>query len=127
MGAAPKGTMTFSDYAVMIGGPIAFLLVAVLGILWVLGPAPARNPVELVKKGEVRTGMTRSQVLDLLGAPKSKVPLPDGGEAWKYHHGTSEPFVEEDADLKFDAGGALLGAVVSRTPVPIQETERRTP
>src|SRR3972149_4602703 len=96
--------MAFADYAVMIGGPLAFVLTAVLGIMWILGPAPRPNPIEMVRSGKVHPGMTSEQVQDVLGPPKSKVSQPDGGAVWQYHHGTSEPFVEEEAALAFSPG-----------------------
>src|SRR5512132_3716760 len=90
------GKPTAIDYVFMFGGPILFLAIAFWGILWVLGPVPAPNPITLIKKGEVKVGMSQGQVERVLGEPKSTEPQADGSVNWIYHHGTEEPYVEED-------------------------------
>lgn len=107
----------------MFGGPLAFLAVAVFGVLWIIGPAPPSNPIQLIKDQKVTPGMAQERVIEVLGKPKSVVSLPDGGERWEYHHGTADPFVEEDGDLVFSPGGVLLSATVSRAPAPVQGDE----
>lgn len=121
---ARQQPMTALDYLFMIGGPLAFLLVAVLGVYWIIGPAPPDNPIQLIKDHRVAAGMSQEKVLQILGEPKSVVALPDGGERWEYHHGTADPFVEEDGDLVFSPGGILLSATVSRSPAPVSGAER---
>lgn len=121
MGKPARTPMTHLDYLFMIGGPVVFMAFAIFGIYWLIGPAPPMNPVQLVKDGKVEAGMSQQAVLNLLGKPKERVELPDGGERWRYHHGTADPFVEEDADLVFTPGGRLLSASVSKSPIPVPE------
>lgn len=105
------------DYAIMIGGPLAFLLFAILGMYWVLGPAPPPNPVKLIKDGAVKAGMTYAEVERVVGPPKSIEVRPDGGITWRYRHGTAEPFVEEDAYVDFGTSGRVINVSVERVNV----------
>jgi hypothetical protein len=113
--------MSALDYLFMIGGPIAFLLFALLGIYWVLGPGPPPNPVKLIRDGAVTTGMTRKQVLDAVGLPKSEVTNPDGTVTWRFSHGAEEAFVEDDAYVDFGGSGTVINVTVERTHVPSPE------
>ncbi len=117
MSKSALGKPTAMDYAVMIGGPLAFLLLAVLGILWVLGPGPPPNPVKLIREGAVKNGMSAAEVRRAVGEPKSVVSRPDGGVTWRYRRGTAEPFVEDDAYVDFGASGHVIGVTVERTHV----------
>lgn len=111
--------MIWLDYAFMIGGPLAFLLVAVLGIYWVLGPGSPPNPVKLIKDGAVKVGMTQDDVQTAVGKPKSVEARPDGGITWRYRHGTAEPFVEEDAYVDFGSSERVISTSVERTNVQL--------
>jgi hypothetical protein len=113
----PLGKPTAIDYVFMIGGPVAFLAIAVWGILWLLGPAPPGNPVSLLKKGAVKVGMTPSQVLEKVGNPKSIEPRTGGGFTYRYHRGTEEPFVEEDAFIDFSESEKVVNVSFERTAV----------
>jgi hypothetical protein len=107
----------------MVGGPIVFLLFAVLGILWLLGPAPPPNPVKLIKDGKVQAGMSMAEVQNAVGPPKSIESRSDGGFTWRYRHGTSEPFVEEDAYVDFSSTGRVLSVTVERVTAPVAPPE----
>lgn len=113
----PLGKPTALDYAVLFGGPIAFLAIAVFGTLWLLGPAPPNNPVSLLKKGAVQVGMTPEEVVDQVGRPKSIEPRPAGGFTYRYHRGTAEPFVEEDAYVDFSESGRVVNVTFERTAI----------
>jgi hypothetical protein len=118
----PLGKPTAIDYVVMIGMPAAFLAIAFWGILWAFGPPPPENPVSRLKQGVVKPGMTQSQVVDAVGRePQSVEPSPDGGFAYVYHRGTSEPFVEEDAAVHFNSAGFVIRVTFERSAVPIPE------
>jgi hypothetical protein len=114
---SPLGKPTAIDYVVMIGGPVAFLAIAIWGILWMLGPAPPRNPVSLLKKGVVKTGMTPAEVVGQVGQPKSIEPRAGGGFTYRYHRGTAEPFVEEDAYIDFSMNETVVNVSFERTAV----------
>ena len=115
----PLGKPTAFDYLVMIGLPIAFLGIAFWGIVSLMGPAPPANPVSLLKKGVVKIGMSRDQVVGHVGEPKSIETSPDGSFAFIYHRGTEEPFVEEDATVSFTQDGFVRGVSFQKTAVPL--------
>ena len=117
------GKPTAVDYLAMIGGPIAFLAIAIWGILWLLGPAPPPNPVSKLKGGAVRPSMTQRQVVDAVGEPKSIEPRPDGGVDWVYHRGTAEPYVEEDASVTFNAQGSVVRVSFEKSSPPPAESK----
>jgi hypothetical protein len=102
---------------VLYGGPIAFLLLGILLVLWVLGPAPPRNPVDLIRKGMVKQGMNEAQVIAAVGQPKGVEPRDDGGKTFRYRHATTEPFVEEDAYVDLNRDGYVIGTTIERTNV----------
>lgn len=116
---SPLGRPTAFDYVVMIGLPIAFLGIAFWGIVSLMGPAPPANPISLLKKGVVKIGMTRDQVVGEVGEPKSIEASPDGSFAFVYHRGTEEPFVEEDATVSFTQEGFVRSVSFQRTAVPL--------
>jgi hypothetical protein len=120
MGAQRSGPVldkpTALDYAVMFGGPLAFLILAILGIMWLLGPPPQPNPVRLLRDGAVRHGMTVVEVERRLGAPKAVLPR-DGGFTYRYQHGSDRPFVEEDGYVDFDLRGMVVGFAVEQRDV----------
>ncbi len=113
----PLGKPTAIDYVVMIGGPIAFLAIAVWGIFWLLGPGPPKNPVSLLKKGVVKVGMAPAEVIERVGNPKSIEPRTAGGFTYRYHRGTEEPFVEEDAFVDFSESERVVNISFERTAV----------
>lgn len=113
----PLGKPTALDYAVLFGGPIAFLAIAILGTLWLLGPAPPKNPVSLLKKGAVAPGMSPDEVVEAVGRPNSVEPRDAGGFTYRYHRGTAEPFVEEDAYVDFSSSERVVSVSFERTPV----------
>lgn len=115
------GKPTGVDYAVMIGGPVAFIAILVWAIYFFLGPAPPANPVSKLKRGAVSAGMSTDQVRAEVGEPKSIEPRPDGGFTYVYHRGTEEPFVEEDALVAFSASGYVISVSFERTAVPVGE------
>lgn len=117
----PLGKASPFDYFVMIGLPVAFVAIAFWGIVSLMGPAPPANPVSLLKKGVVKIGMTRDEVIGEVGEPKSIEQSPDGSFAFVYHRGTEEPFVEEDATVMFSSGGLVRRVTFERTAVTLPE------
>jgi hypothetical protein len=114
------------DYAFLIGGPVAFLLVAFLGIRTLVGPDPRPDPIPLLREGKITAGMTAQQVLDKLGAPNSSVTNDDGSMQLRYTRTDwSGVTKERNATLAQDEGVVLIGPdgrVVTvrfeRIPVP---------
>lgn len=109
------------DYAVMFGGPILFLLVAVMGIRSFLGPPPPVQVVQRLRDGAVKPGMTENEVLAAVGEPKGRIEKPDGGFAFRYQRSAWDSqrntFLEEDAYIDFSAGGTVTGVTFdSRVP-----------
>ncbi|MFQ3588370.1 MAG: hypothetical protein SNJ74_10775 [Fimbriimonadaceae bacterium] len=111
---SPFEPPTKLDYAVLYGGPIAFLVVAVLGLSWLLGPAPRPNPVEEIRRGNVRVGMTFLQVEKRLGQPNEIVELPDGAFEYTYRRTSVEDlrrsggFTQDEGIVTFDANGRVV-------------------
>ncbi len=102
----------------LYGGPLLFLLFGALLVLWVLGPAPPPNPIAEIRSGKVVSGMSIDQVIAAIGRPKGIEPREDGGMTFRYRHGTSEPFVEEDAYVDINAAGFVFGTSIERVSVP---------
>ncbi|MDR3689282.1 MAG: hypothetical protein P4L46_07885 [Fimbriimonas sp.] len=109
------------DYAFMIGGPLVFLLLAVILIRSLLGGTGPENPVTMLREGAVKTGMSEMQVENIVGPPKSTTENPNGGTTFRYQHGAWDSdrrtFLEEDAYVDFDASDQVSGiSFESRTP-----------
>lgn len=107
----------------MIGGPLLFMIVAVWGLRQLSGPPANVPPVERLRDGSVRPGMTEEEVVKIAGRPKSVSEGADGrttyrymDSAWDVQRGT---FVEEDAYVDFDSRGQVSNVTFeSRTPEP---------
>lgn len=112
----PLGKPTAIDYVVLFGGPIAFLAIAVTLILYLIGPAPRQNPVERIKAGAVRVGMTVEDVERAVGPPREATDREDGGFTYRYKS-SPEPFVEEDAFIDFSPAGRVLTINIERQSV----------
>jgi len=98
--------LTGLDYSVMIGGPLIFVAIAVIGIRALLGGQPVIDPVKMLRDGAVSTGMSEHEVLNKVGQPKATIENKNGGTTFRYQHGTWDTdrstFVEEDAYIDFD-------------------------
>ncbi len=75
----PRDKLKPLDYAVMFGGPIAFLLIFWFGVRAVMGPIPEANPVKKLREGVVKIGDPLDKVNKELGRANDIVELPDGG------------------------------------------------
>ena len=109
------------DYSVMIGGPVVFILIAVVGIGSLLGTQEITNPISKLKSGEVKIGMDESEVLKRVGQPKSTTDNSSGGLTYRYEHGLwdteRKTFMEEDAYIDFDSTNHVSGiSFESKTP-----------
>lgn len=111
------------DYAFMIGGPIVFLLIAWIGVMQLLGPAPAENPVAKLRRDVVKAGMPEAKVIELVGPPKGIEPLSNGGYSFRYQRSgwnqEQKTLQEEDAYVDFTASGTVSSVNFdSREPLP---------
>ena len=113
------------DYAFMIGGPVAFVLLMVVCWSFLIGPRPPMNPISLLKGGKVRVGMSVSEVESTVGSPKYTTTNPDGSEAFHYQGSQWEPsrkvVLGEDATVNFDASGRVSSlSFNSEEPPPLK-------
>jgi hypothetical protein len=120
---SPFEKPTKLDYVVLVLGPLLFLTIAVLGIRSLLGIGGGPHPVERLRNGEVRAGMSEPQVLALLGSPRLVVNNEDGTYILRYDrsewNARDKTFTQVDADVRFDANGVVSGvAFDSATPAP---------
>lgn len=119
-GVEPRTTAdkpTWLDYLLMFGAPIAFVVVLVVGVAMIVGPAPSPTPVGLIKQGVIRNGMSVVEVESRLGPPKGREDKPDGGFAYQYQGATPEPWVVEDGYVDFNSDGYVIGTTVERITV----------
>jgi len=91
------------DYAFLIGGPIVFLLIAVLGMRVVVGPIPPPSPVQRIKDGEITQGMSLDDVVKKLGKPKEITTAPSGDSTTVIYTRTVA-----DGDLQIEEGVITL-------------------
>lgn len=103
-----KPRLTKIDYLFLIGGPVLFVATAVIGIMWLLGPPPPKNPVKLIKEGAVKTGMSVSEVEQILGQPKEMTQTADGGLRFLYVKSSETPFVADEGIVEFSATGQVV-------------------
>ena len=105
------------DYAVMFGGPILFLIVAVLGIRALLGPAPQVDPIRAIRNEEIRSGMSRNEVLDKLGAPSQ-----DTGTTLTYRRTVwdenRKEFAQDEGTIELDGSERVISTKVERLQPP---------
>ncbi|MCW5943766.1 MAG: hypothetical protein KIS66_16155 [Fimbriimonadaceae bacterium] len=113
----PLGTPTRVDYAVMIGGPIVFMLILWFGVNWIVGPGPPPRPIQKLKAGVVKNGMTSEQVIAQVGPPAGIVESPDGSFTYRYQGTGEDAFLAEDAFVDFGAGGRVVNVTFEKTPV----------
>lgn len=113
----PLGKPTRFDYAVMIGGPLAFMLILWLGVNWIVGPPPAPRPVQKLKAGAVKPGMTPEQVRSQVGPPAGTVENADGSFTYRYQATGEDAFQAEDAFVDFSASGRVVNVTFERTQV----------
>lgn len=106
----------------MIGGPLLFLAIAVFGIRALLGPPPELNPVDEIRAGRIRAGMTLDNVVDRLGAPSDLQTKEDGSSALIYRRTGWEQerkeFVQYEATVSLDASGRVIDAKVEKLQPP---------
>lgn len=117
----PKEPLTPLDYTFMIGGPILFFVIAWFGVMSLLGPGPAENPVQKLRREVVKPGMTESQVIREVGEPKSIEETATGGYSFRYQRSgwdsDAKQAREEDAFVDFDANGRVVNITFdSRVP-----------
>ena len=130
---APKHKLQPVDWAVLIGGPLIFLLIAYFGITALLGPPPRPNPMTAIRDQKVTVGQPWSEARERLGPPTSRVDYPDGSFLLRFTRTDwSGVTKERDATLMQDDGivevgpdGRVRSARVERIPVP--DTAPATP
>jgi hypothetical protein len=107
------------DYAFLIGGPIAFFLIAFFGLRAVVGPIPQSSAVQRIKDGEITPGMTTAQVLNKLGAPKNLETKADGSATIIYTRTVAEgDLVLEEGVVTVSPSGTVLETHVDRPAKP---------
>lgn len=119
--ATSKPNLTWYDYLFMIGGPVAFVLVAVIGVLWILGPALETHPVDQVERGEVVSGMSKEQVRSRLGVPDAISLEGAGNEVWRYSKPAAEMFMMKDARITFSPSGRVSAVSIEEFRPPPDE------
>jgi hypothetical protein len=102
---------------VMIGGPVAFMAIAIWGILWLLGPAPPDSPIQRLRDGRVTPGMTAERAVEILGPPKAVVEREDGSRTLIYQRDSTDPGYQDDGLVEIGAGGFVISTRVERVPV----------
>lgn len=111
------------DYLVMIGAPLLFMAIAVWGLRSLAGADVPQTAIHRLREGVVKPGMTREEVLRLVGRPKAEIQNESGRTTFRYMHGVwdtqSATFREDDAYVDFDASGRVSSvAFETRTPEP---------
>ena len=102
---APKPKLQPVDWAVLIGGPLIFLLIAYFGITALLGPPPRPNPITAIRDQKVTVGQPWSEARERLGPPTSRVDYPDGSFLLRFTRTDwSGVTKERDATLMQDDG-----------------------
>lgn len=117
---SPFEPPTKLDYAVLYGGPLACLAVAAIGLMWLLGPAPRPNPIDEIRRGNIRAGMTFLQVEERLGRPNEVVNLPEGGFENTYRRTSADDlprsggFSQDEGTVTFDENGRVVRVRLDR-------------
>lgn len=110
------------DYAVMFGGPIAFLLVFWLGVRAIIGPVPEASPVKKLRDGEIAIGAKMEDVQKELGRPNQAIELPDGGYRFTYTRTVFEQATRSDsldeAIVEFTPTGRVAKIDIKRDAPP---------
>jgi hypothetical protein len=91
------------DYLFMIGLPLLFLLVVAFGMRAIIGPIPQPSAVQRIKDGEIKPGMTWSQVRKRIGDPKEITQNLDGTATLTYLRTTL------DGELSVEEGIVVIG------------------
>jgi hypothetical protein len=107
----------------MIGGPVLFLLIAWWGLRALAGGTLPDTPIQRLRDGAVRPGMSQSEVVKAVGPPKVQVERESGGLTFRYMGSTWDTqratFLEEDAYVDFGSDGRVSAvSFESRTPEP---------
>jgi len=110
------------DYAVIVGGPIAFLLILWFGIHAILGPAPRPNPVQLLRDGAIEIGAPMNEVTQKLGRPSRVQTTEDGTIRYIYTRTVFEQATRSDsldeAVIEFTPSGRVQAISFDRSAPP---------
>ena len=114
------------DYLFLIGGPVLFFLIAVVGLRAIVGPIPQPNPVQRIRDGEFKSGDNLTDVLKKLGAPKSITTNPDGSMTVIYTRTVADGDLQiEEGVLTVDSTGHIVETHVDRQ-LPTKPTTSTT-
>ena len=103
------------DYLFMIGGPALFLFIAIFGMTKVIGPIPHASPVQRIKDGEIKSGMTLDQVLHDLGKPKEVETHDDGTATVIYTRTVADPDLQvEEGVIELSPSGTVITTTIDR-------------
>lgn len=110
------------DYAVLIGGPVAFLLILWFGLQAILGPAPRPNPVKLLREGAIAIGAGAGEVTSKLGKPSRVQEIEGGGFRYIYTRTVFEESTRSDsldeAVVEFTPNGRVMGFSFDKSAPP---------
>lgn len=110
-GVAHRSKLKPIDYAVMFGGPIAFMLIFWFGVRMIMGPGTEASPVKKLRDGEIAIGTSMPDVEKELGRPNQVVQLESGGYRFTYTRTVYESQTRSDsldeANVQFTPGGRV--------------------
>lgn len=99
------------------------MLIAYIGIVSLLGPAPRPNPIAIINRGEVAAGMRASEALSKLGKPTQSAENPDGSFTLTFIRTVMDGDVaQHQATVEVDATGVVTSARVERVAITQQGT-----
>lgn len=93
----PRDKLKPLDYAVMFGGPIAFLVIFWLGVRFIGGPVPEASPVKKLRDGEIEIGAKIVDVQKELGRPSKVQEMADGSYRLIYTRTVFDPATKSDS------------------------------
>jgi hypothetical protein len=112
--------LTPIDYAVLFGGPIAFLLIAWFGLMALAGPPPRPNPFKLLQDGTVTVGMPADKAMEKVGKPTSIQEKEDGSFVLHYLRTSLDgaSLSSDEAQIEIGADGRVTGIRFDRSAPP---------
>jgi hypothetical protein len=110
------------DYAVMFGGPLAFLLIFWIGVRGIIGPVPEASPVKKLRDGDIAIGAKMADVQKELGRPTRVQELEDGSFRYIYTKTVYEQETKSDsldeATIEFTPTGRVMRITFDRSTPP---------
>ncbi|MBC8066084.1 MAG: hypothetical protein H7Y17_14725 [Chlorobia bacterium] len=124
----PRDKLKPLDYAVMFGGPIAFLVIFWLGVRLIAGPTPEASPVKKLRDGEIEIGAKMSDVQKELGRPSKVQEMADGSYRLVYTRTVFDPSTKGDsldeAVIEFTPTGRVARITFDSNTTPPPQTDK---